>query len=60
MQHFFWLDLLKIEHQYLADGETEVQKGKISCTEGADEVTNRALSPFLTFFRRKSWAKDVT
>lgn len=54
MQHFFWLDLLKIEHQYLADGETEVQKGKISCTEGADEVTNRALSPFLTFFRRKS------
>lgn len=54
MQHFFWLDLLEIEQQYLADGETEVQKGKMSHTKGANEVTNRALSPFLTSFRRKS------
>lgn len=54
MQHFFWLDLLKIEHQYLPDGETEVQKGKMSWTKGTDEVTNRALSAFLATFRRKS------
>lgn len=56
----FCLDHLKIEHQYLADGETEVQKGKMRCPKVAGEVTNRALSPFLTSFRRKSRGKDVT
>jgi len=41
MQHFFGC-ILKIETHYLADGETEAQKGKMTCPEVSQEVTNRA------------------
>lgn len=38
----FWLYYLKIENQYLGDGEAEAQKGKVTCREDAEEASNTA------------------